>query len=124
MMKLKACPNSLNCVSSQTQSFIHQISPLSYQSSQQQAIEKIKQSVLVLPRSTLIKETEQFLQFEFKSRIFGFVDDVDIIVDDREKKIHFRSASRIGYSDFGVNRRRIKTIKKNFLKASSRDEIS
>jgi len=114
MIKLKACPNSPNCVSSQTESFIHQISPLIYQSSQQQAIEKIKQSVLVLPRSKLIKQTEQYLQFEFKSCIFGFVDDVDIIVDDREKKIHLRSASRVGYSDFGVNRRRIETIKKNF----------
>ena len=80
-------------------------------------MELLKNSALLLPRSLLVKETSHFLQVEFRSHFLGFIDDVEIIVDDSEKKIHFRSASRLGFSDFGVNRRRIKAIKQNFLKS-------
>jgi uncharacterized protein (DUF1499 family) len=114
-MKLKQCPNSPNCVSSQSDSETHQISPLSYQSSAEEALQQIKKTILDFPRTTLIEEKDQYLHVEFKSLIFRFVDDVEIIVDDSEKVIHLRSASRAGYSDLGTNRRRIEEIKNNFL---------
>jgi uncharacterized protein (DUF1499 family) len=44
---------------------------------------------------------------EFTSRAFGFVDDVEWVIDAVEQRIDFRSASRVGYSDLGVNRRRM-----------------
>jgi uncharacterized protein (DUF1499 family) len=114
-MKLKQCPDSPNCVSSQSNSESHKISPLSYQSSAEEAMQHIKKTILAFPRITLIEEKNQYLHVEFKTLIFRFIDDVEIIVDDSEKVIHLRSASRAGHSDLGTNRRRIEEIKNNFL---------
>jgi len=116
-MKLKQCPDSPNCVSSQSRSESHKISPLSYKSSAEEAMQQIKKIILALPRTTLIEEKNQYLHVEFKTFFLRFVDDVEIIVDDVEKKIHLRSASRVGHSDFGTNRRRIEEIKNKFLQS-------
>jgi len=114
-MKLKQCPDSPNCVSSQSNSDSHQISPLPYKSSAEEALQQIKKTILAFPRTKLIEEKDQYLHVEFKSLIFRFIDDVEIIVDDSEKVIHLRSASRVGHSDLGANRRRIEEIKNHFL---------
>ncbi len=114
-MKLKQCPSSPNCVSSQSNAESHHIEPLPYKSSVDEAMQKIKQTMLAMPRTKLVEEKDHYLHVEFKSAILRFVDDVEIIVDDSEKVIHLRSASRVGHSDFGANRRRIEEIKKSFL---------
>ncbi|MBN2243722.1 MAG: DUF1499 domain-containing protein [Acidobacteria bacterium] len=51
---------------------------------------------------------------EYTSRLFRFVDDVEFYLDDERKVIDFRSASRTGYSDLGVNRKRMETIRKKY----------
>ena len=114
-MKLKPCPYSPNCVSSQGHSIYNKISPLSYQSSAKEAKEKIKRTVMGLPGTKLLKETDLYLHVEFKTAILKFIDDVEIIIDDTEKVIHLSSASRVGFWDLGTNRRRIKEIKKRFM---------
>jgi uncharacterized protein (DUF1499 family) len=60
---------------------------------------------------------ENVIQAEFLSSVFGFVDDVEFYFDDRKKIIHVKSASRVGYSDLGANRRRIEKIRKRFDQA-------
>ena len=67
-------------------------------------------------RATLTDEAESYLRYEFTSLIFRFVDDVEFFVDDVGEVIHFRSASRVGYSDLGANRRRMNQIKKELAK--------
>jgi uncharacterized protein (DUF1499 family) len=114
-MKLKQCPDSPNCVSSQSSSASHQISPLPYTSSVEEAMQKIKTVILAFPRTKIIAEKKHYLHAEFKTLIFRFVDDVEIVINDSEKLIHLRSASRVGRSDFGTNRRRIEEIKEKFL---------
>lgn len=114
IMKLQ-CPDTPNCVSSQSDSASHKISPLSYTSTVKEAMQQIKKTILALPRTKLIKEKDQYLHVEFRTLVFRFVDDVEIVIDDSEKVIHLRSASRVGFSDFGTNRRRIEVIKNNFL---------
>jgi uncharacterized protein (DUF1499 family) len=49
---------------------------------------------------------------EFRSRVFGFVDDVEFFFPAGQRVIHVRSASRTGYSDFGVNRKRIERMRR------------
>ncbi len=115
-MKLKKCPNSPNCVSSQSDSSSHKILPLPYKSSAKEALQQIKKTTLSLPRTKLIEEKDKYLHIEFTTLFFRFVDDVEIIIDDSEKVIHLRSASRVGHSDFGANRRRTEEIKNKFLK--------
>jgi uncharacterized protein (DUF1499 family) len=109
--KLAPCPNSPNCVSSQSTDTLHAIAPLTYNSSPEKAIANLKQVIESLPRTTIISETEDYLYVEFKSALMGFVDDVEFSLDRNANVIHVRSASRLGQSDLGVNRKRIETIR-------------
>ena len=64
-----------------------------------------------MPRTNIIKETNNYLYAEFASKLMGFVDDVEFYLDDNSKTIQVRSASRLGESDLGVNRQRIEGIR-------------
>jgi uncharacterized protein (DUF1499 family) len=76
---------------------------------------KILDIVKSLKRTIIIKETENYIHAEFRTRTFKFVDDVEFYFDETEKIIHFRSASRVGWSDMGVNRKRMINIRNLFL---------
>ncbi|MBD2437677.1 DUF1499 domain-containing protein [Nostoc sp. FACHB-110] len=112
--KLASCPNSPNCVSSQSTDAIHQIAPLTFHTSPEQAIAHLKSIVQSLPRTTIISESQDYLYAEFKSALMGFVDDVEFFLDRNANVIQVRSASRLGQSDLGVNRQRIETIRDKF----------
>ena len=113
-MKLKTCPDSPNCVSSQSSDKAHYVQPIAFTSSATEALQQMKKIILAFPRTQLVSENKQSLHFEFKTRFMKYVDDVEIIIDDIDKVIHIRSASRTGYSDFGVNRKRVEKIRKKF----------
>ena len=112
MKQLTPCPSSPNCVSSQAQDEDHAITPIRYQKAKTEAKRVLKEGVQSLPRTKLVEETETYLHYEFTSLLLRFVDDVEFLFDDETKTIHFRSASRTGYSDFSVNRRRMEGIRK------------
>lgn len=109
--KLAPCPKTPNCVSSQSQDPQHRIEPLSYNSTPTEAMAKLKIVIENQERTKIITETENYLYAEFTSALMGFVDDVEFLLDDSNKVIHIRSASRLGKSDLGVNRKRIETIR-------------
>lgn len=111
-MQLGPCPSSPNCVSTQARDQEHSIAPFRYQRSKTEAKEALKGVILSLPRTRLVEENETYLHYEFTSLLLRFVDDVEFLFDDEAKTIHFRSASRVGHSDFGVNRRRMEEIRK------------
>ena len=60
---------------------------------------------------TIREESDTYLAATFSSAMFGFVDDLEIRVDSSQKVIHIRSASRVGYSDAGVNKKRAEQLK-------------
>ena len=64
-----------------------------------------------MPRTSIVEERADYLYAEFASRLLGFVDDVEFYFPPNERIIHVRSASRLGHSDFGVNRKRIEDIR-------------
>jgi len=109
--KLAPCPNSPNCVSSQSSDATHQIAPLSFTSNPEEAIATLKGIIESLPRTQIITESQDYLYAEFKSALMGFVDDVEFYLDRKANVIQVRSASRLGQSDLGVNRQRIETIR-------------
>jgi uncharacterized protein (DUF1499 family) len=109
--KLAPCPNSPNCVSSQSSDVGHSIAPLTYNSTPEEAIAKLKSVIESLPRTKIITESNDYLYAEFKSALMGFVDDVEFYLDPKANVIQVRSASRLGQSDLGVNRKRIETIR-------------
>ena len=111
MRQLVPCPSSPNCVSTKAQDEGHAIAPIRYHKSRLEAKEALKEAIRSLPRAKLVEEDESYLHYEFTSLLLRFVDDVEFLFDDEAKTIHFRSASRTGHSDFGVNRRRMENIR-------------
>ena len=59
----------------------------------------------------LVEEDETYLHYEATSLLLRFVDDVEFLFDDEAKTINFRSASRTGYGDLGVNRTRMEQVR-------------
>jgi uncharacterized protein (DUF1499 family) len=112
LRRLAPCPSSPNCVSTLGTSDRHRIAPYYYRSSLDEARRRLKEIVGAQRGAKIIKEDETYLHAEFTSRVFRFVDDVEFIFEDETKTIHFRSASRTGYSDFGVNRNRMEEIRR------------
>ncbi|MDJ0651101.1 MAG: DUF1499 domain-containing protein [Xenococcaceae cyanobacterium MO_188.B19] len=108
---LSPCPETPNCVVSQKTDTIHEISPIEYHTDQATARATLLKVLTVVPRTTVTEQTENYIRAESKSRIFKFVDDLEFYFPDKEKVIHLRSASRVGESDLGVNRRRIEQIR-------------
>ncbi|MGD2056856.1 MAG: DUF1499 domain-containing protein [Gammaproteobacteria bacterium] len=93
----------------------HRIEPLSYTGSPQTAWVTLRTVLLAQPRTTLVADESDYLHAEVRSLIFRFVDDIEFLHVPEQRLIQVRSASRTGYSDFGVNRRRVENIRKAFL---------
>ena len=110
--KLSECPDSPNCVSSQTEMKGHTIDPLSYKGSFSEAKQALLSVISSLPRTKIIVDNDRYIHVTFTSRLMRFVDDVEFLFDDTNKQIHVRSASRVGYSDMGVNRKRVENLRK------------
>jgi uncharacterized protein (DUF1499 family) len=114
MMKgnpLLPCPDSPNCVSTMDSVESHAIAPYRYQKPLYEAKALLIQIFNGFPRTELVKEEEGYLHFEVRSFLFGYVDDVEFRFDEASKTIHFRSAARSGYYDFGVNRKRMEDLR-------------
>lgn len=109
--RLAPCPSSPNCVSSQSTDKDHAVEPLPYSSSTPEAIAGLRKIILQMERTKIVTETNNYLHAEFASALWRFVDDVEFSFDDHAKLIQVRSASRLGYSDFGVNRKRVEAIR-------------
>lgn len=108
---LDSCPASPNCVSTQAQDEGHAITPFRYRKSRAEAKEALKEVIRSLPRMKLVEEDEAYLHYEATSLLLRFVDDVEFLFDDETNTIHFRSASRTGYGDLGVNRKRMEQVR-------------
>ena len=67
-----------------------------------------------MKRTKIITKDERYIHAEFRSEWFRFVDDVEFCFDEQKNIIHVRSASRVGYSDFGVNRKRVEDIRNRY----------
>ena len=113
--RLLPCPKSPNCVSSLSQDESHYIEPLKYESTPEEAKEKLISVINSMKRSEIVIVEISYIHTIFKSALFRFVDDVEFLFDDQKKIIHVRSASRTGYSDLGVNRKRVEEIRKRFM---------
>jgi uncharacterized protein (DUF1499 family) len=111
--KLASCPSTPNCVSSQAiaTDSEHAIKPIQIGGGIPASMADLKLAIQSMPRSTIIKETNNYLYAEFASQLMGFVDDVEFYFDDDGKFIQVRSASRLGESDLDVNRQRIEEIR-------------
>ena len=108
---LAPCPSSPNCVSSDARDAVHAVDPLRIRVPQEDAWRAARRAVLALPRTRIVFETPTTLHAESRSAVFGFVDDVQLELRPEAGTIAVRSASRVGYGDMGVNRRRVEALR-------------
>jgi uncharacterized protein (DUF1499 family) len=116
--KLRPCPGSPNCVSTQAADEFHRADPLTFEDAPEAAMARLKTALLLQPRVRIVTATDTYLHAEFTTALLRFVDDVEFLIDSQHKVIHFRSASRVGYSDLGANRKRMETIRRAFISRS------
>jgi uncharacterized protein (DUF1499 family) len=112
--KLSPCQGSANCVSSQSSDKIHFIEPVRYEGTLQKAMGRLIDVIQGMKRCRIVTMEDHYIHAEFTSAFFRFVDDVEFYIDSEAKIIHMRSASRIGHSDFGVNRQRMEKVRSLF----------
>jgi uncharacterized protein (DUF1499 family) len=115
--KLPPCRDSPNCVSSQAPDAKHFIEPFKIIVSPEEAWKALKKAIDNHSRMVITHETADTLHAEATSLVFGFVDDINAILDADKNLIQIRSASRTGHSDFGVNRKRIEALRSQLQKA-------
>lgn len=110
--KLSPCKPTPNCVSSQSDAADagHYIAPLAFSGDPAVAWSALRQALRGMERATVVRDEPGYLHAEFTSRLLGFVDDAEFVLDP-SGLIHVRSASRLGRSDFGVNRARMESIR-------------
>jgi len=110
--KLTPCPITPNCINSfsDPSDTIHYREPVKYTKPQNEAMMILKKRILDYPRTNIITENPDYIYAEFTSFLFRFVDDVEFYFDEKNKTLHFRSASRLGSGDLGVNRKRVDAL--------------
>jgi uncharacterized protein (DUF1499 family) len=110
---LERCPPSPNCVSSRTDpsDADHHVPPFVLKGDFAAAWERLRTQVEALPRTTVISDSGDVIQLVIRSFVFRFPDDVAFSLERSTGRVDVRSASRYGYSDFGVNRRRIEDLR-------------
>jgi uncharacterized protein (DUF1499 family) len=111
--RLAPCRSTPNCVSSQADlgDRTHYIEPLRFAGDPARAWAVLEVIVRGMERVNVVHADGAYLYAEFTSRLMGYVDDVEFLLDAAARVIHARSASRLGIRDFGVNRERIETIR-------------
>ena len=108
---LRVCPESPNCVSSEAKDERHAIEPFRIRGGPDANLTLIRDEIASMPRWRIVTATNNYIHVECKSRIFRFVDDLELYLNPSNGIISIRSASRIGYSDFGANRRRVEFLR-------------
>lgn len=115
--RLAPCPTSPNCVSSQAppEDAEHHVAALPFPASARgdpaAAWAALERAVRALERTSVVTVRPGYLHAEAATALLGFVDDLECLLDAAARVIHVRSASRVGYSDLGVNRKRVETLR-------------
>lgn len=114
MERMSECPDSPNCVSSMSKMESHFIAPISFTGDPQKAMDRLEKVILSNSRAEIEIKESGYIKAVFTSAVFRFKDDLECLLDKDKNIINIRSASRLGYSDFGVNRARVDEIRKLF----------
>ena len=117
--KLSPCPRRPNCVSSENDSGPSRIEALAFTGTPADALECLKRAIQGIG-GAIEFESDGYIWAVFKTTVFRFIDDMEFRIDPRHRVVHLRSASRIGYYDFGVNRRRTLALRQSFLQEQAR----
>lgn len=108
--QLAPCPDSPNCVSTQSTDALHAIEPIPYSIGTATAKARLLEVLEAQPRAEVVANEADYVHTVFRSPTMGYPDDIEFFFDEAAGLIHFRSAARLGYGDMGVNRRRMEQL--------------
>jgi uncharacterized protein (DUF1499 family) len=120
---LAPCPKSPNCVSSEDNAGSARIEPLAFAGPPEAAWECLKRAIQGIG-GAIEFESDGYIWAVFKTTVFRFIDDMEFRIDPKNPVVHLRSASRIGYYDFGANRRRTAALRQRFLQEQAQPAVS
>ena len=108
------CPSSPNCVSSMANDS-HRIEPLPLRGDAGASFDRLRTVLAARSDTTIITADKAQIRVEFRT-LLGFVDDGLFVLDVPNGLVQVRSAARVGYWDFGKNRRRLEEIREEYTK--------
>ena len=111
--RLPPCPESPNCVSSM-ETGDKKIEPFAYTGDRETAKSNLATALSTIRGVRIVAEADDRIHATATTLVFRFVDDIDFFFPAGLQIIHVRSASRVGYSDMGVNRKRVEAIRAAF----------
>jgi uncharacterized protein (DUF1499 family) len=114
---LPPCPNKPNCVSSLAPDADHRAEPYRLAAGVDWAA--VRAAVAAMPRTAIVEERPGYLHAESHSRLFRFVDDLELLASKSGDRVDVRSASRVGYGDWGVNRARVESLRAALVAAGA-----
>jgi len=111
--RLAPCPETPNCACSEDGSGAA-VEPFVFRGDPESALGRLVELVKSEPRATIETVEDDYVHAVFRSKLFGFPDDLELRLDRDAGVVHVRSASRIGRSDLGANRKRIETLRRRW----------
>ena len=115
---LAPLPDSPNAVSSQTDQVDKRVEPFPYSGNLEQTKALIKKAASDFGGAQILVEKPDYLHLVFTVPFIPFKDDVEFFFSEMERVVHYRSASRLGYSDLGVNRKRYERLRSLYEQAA------
>jgi uncharacterized protein (DUF1499 family) len=116
--KLAACKSSPNCISSQADATdtMHYAEPIAIPDAITDPKQRLIDILTATSGAVIVENKDNYVRAEFTTKLMRYVDDVEFVVDTTQRIIDFRSASRVGYSDMGLNRKRIEQIRTSYTR--------
>lgn len=114
---LQECPNRPSCVNSLSNIEEHAIAAFSVPADMTEPVTLMATLIMTMPRADILEINNDYLHAKFSSAIFGFSDDLELLRDGTQLQV--RSVSRVGFSDMGVNRKRVEELRSLWLQAQN-----
>jgi uncharacterized protein (DUF1499 family) len=111
--RLRNCPGTPNCVCSEYPGEPGHVSPIPFDGDPAFALKKAG-TVIRKMKGNIVTKQENYLHAVFSTPVFRFKDDLEIRIDGDRRLLHIRSASRVGHSDLGANRKRVERFRDAF----------
>ena len=109
---LAPCGNRPNCVCSRDDAPArHRIAPFAVSGDPEAVFGRLKNLLAGMPRTAIVTSTDEYVHAVCRTRL-GFADDLECCLCRADGVIHVRSAARLGYYDFGVNRARVEALRR------------
>ncbi|NIB41636.1 DUF1499 domain-containing protein [Pseudomaricurvus alkylphenolicus] len=114
--QLAPMPDKPNAVSTQTDQTDKRVEPLPARGSREATMVAVVAVLEAMGGNEIQRQDGPYLYSVFTTPVMRYRDDVEFYIDEANGVLHFRSQSRAGYSDMGVNRKRYEQFRELYLR--------